>query len=80
MGCALRTPTGVEPNEHGTWLYGRDGWCDGREVDPWVFDITLQTVIGENKISYFGWFDGKDPNPTSNPGNIIMYSYLVLYK
>ncbi|XP_071789142.1 uncharacterized protein [Asterias amurensis] len=80
LGCALRTPTGVEPNEHGTWVYGRDGWCDGREVDPWVFDITLQTVIGENKISYFGWFDGKDPNPTSNPGNIIMFSYLVLYK
>lgn len=23
---------GSEPNEHGTWQYGRGGWCDGQEV------------------------------------------------
>ncbi|XP_038058293.1 uncharacterized protein LOC119729686 isoform X2 [Patiria miniata] len=80
LGCALRTPTGVEPNEHGTWLYGRDGWCDGREVDPWVFNVTAQLTSGQNNITYFGWFEGKDPNPTENPGYIIMYSYLVFYK
>ncbi|XP_071505492.1 uncharacterized protein [Diadema antillarum] len=79
-GCADRTPTGVEPNEHGTWLYGRDGWCDGREVDPWVVDITAQVKLGTaNTITYFGWFNGTDPNPTTNPGEIIMYSYLVYY-
>ncbi|XP_022088506.1 uncharacterized protein LOC110978103 [Acanthaster planci] len=80
LGCAMRTPTGVEPNEHGTWLYGRDGWCDGREVDPWVFDVTAQVTSGQNNITYFGWFEGKDPNPTGTPGYIIMYSYLVFYK
>lgn len=40
LGCADRVLEGVVPNEHGTWLYGRDGWCDGQEVVPWVVDIT----------------------------------------
>ncbi len=35
-------PYGVEPNEHGTWLYGRDGWCDGQDVKQWVIDVTSQ--------------------------------------
>ena len=36
FGCADNVPYGVEPNEHGTWYYGRDGWCDGQDVRPWV--------------------------------------------
>ncbi|XP_065837968.1 uncharacterized protein [Oscarella lobularis] len=82
LGCADRVPEGVEPNEHGTWLYGRDGWCDGQEVDPWIVDITDQVNIGGgiNRITYVGLFDGKTPNPTGNPGYIIMYSNIVLYK
>ena len=81
-GCAERVPEGVVPNEHGTWLYGRDGWCDGQEVTPWVVDITQQVTFGgaTNTIRYYGWFNGTDPNPTRDPGNIIMYSYLVYYK
>ena len=82
FGCANQVPTGVEPNEHGTWLYGRDGWCDGRNVFPWVIDITEQVQKGQqtNFIQYFGWFNGSDPNPKQNPGEIIFYSYLVFYK
>ncbi|XP_047136930.1 uncharacterized protein LOC100204111 isoform X1 [Hydra vulgaris] len=80
-GCADRVSDGSEPNEHGTWLYGRDGWCDGENVSPWVEDITSQVRLGEtNNIRYFGLFNGTDPNPKINPGNIIMYSYLVEYK
>ena len=82
MGCAERVREGVVPNEHGTWLYGRDGWCDGQEVTPWVVDITQQVTFGgaTNTIRYYGWYNGTDPNPTRDPGNIIMYSYLVYYK
>ena len=29
---ALQVFEGSEPNEHGTWQYGRGGWCDGQEV------------------------------------------------
>lgn len=81
MGCADRVPEGVVPNEHGTWLYGRDGWCDGQEVIPWVVDITgAVSKASNNTIDYFGWFNNTDPHPTRDPGQIIMYSYLVYYK
>ena len=81
-GCADRVDEGVEPNEHGTWLYGRDGWCDGKEVGPWVQDITDQVKLDgkTNSISYHGYFNGSDPDPTANPGYIIMHSFLVFYK
>ena len=71
----------MEPNEHGTWLYGRDGWCDGREVTPWVIRITKELHLESlNSISYFGWFNGTDPDPQHNPGVIAMYAYMVLYR
>ncbi|CAK8689568.1 unnamed protein product [Clavelina lepadiformis] len=78
-GCADRVPEGVVPNEHGTWLYGRDGWCDGLQVDPWTFDISQFLTGGENTITYFGFYNGKDPNPSTNPGLIRMVSYLIYY-
>jgi hypothetical protein len=40
LGCADEVDTGVTPNEYGTWLYGRNGWCNGREVVPWVIDLS----------------------------------------
>ena len=82
MGCADRVGEGVVPNELGRWLYGRGGWCDGQEVTPWVVDITEQIKFNgmTNSIQYYGWYNEKDPNPTRNPGNIIMYTYLVYYK
>ncbi|XP_072109517.1 uncharacterized protein [Mobula birostris] len=81
LGCADKVSEGVIPNEHGTWLYGRNGWCDGQDVAPWISDVTKQVnMIGLNSIIYFGWFNGKDPNPKQNPGEIVMYSYLVFYK
>ena len=82
MGCAERVPEGVVPNEHGTWLYGRDGWCDGQELVPWVVDITQAVNLdgGNNTITYYGWFNNTDPNPSRNPGKIMMYSFLAYYK
>eukprot|EP00794_Sanderia_malayensis_P003073 gene3073-3537_t len=82
-GCADRVKTGVIPNEHGTWLYGRNGWCDGQEVDPWLEDITDQVDMSGGKvntISYHGYFNGKDPAPKKEPGYIIMHSFLIFYK
>lgn len=42
-GCADKVPQGSVPNEHGTWMYGRNGWCDGQEVG-------VQTVQGIQDI------------------------------
>jgi hypothetical protein len=77
-GCADMVSRGSEPNEHGTWLYGRDGWCDGEPVAPWVQDITRQMDIrpGQtNSISYKGYYNGTDPRPTNNEAYLIMSSY-----
>ncbi|XP_062510323.1 uncharacterized protein LOC134186380 [Corticium candelabrum] len=82
LGCARRVLDGVEPNEHGTWLYGRDGWCDGQEVLPWVVDITECVHQGKNDVKYFGLFNGKDPDPDPKvvPGYIMMYSNVIFYR
>ena len=29
---AAQVREGIVPNEHGTWQYGRNGWCDGQQV------------------------------------------------
>ncbi|KXJ29739.1 uncharacterized protein LOC110241053 [Exaiptasia diaphana] len=82
MGCANRVEKGVTPNEHGTWLYGRDGWCPGQDVVPWVVDVTDQVIKNRelyNTIKYYGWFNGSDPNPMRNPGEILMTSFLIFY-
>ena len=82
LGCADLVHTGVEPNEHGTWLYGRNGWCDGRNVFPWVVDVTQQVKQSGyvNTVEYYGYFNGTDPNPKHNPGIISIYSYLIFYE
>lgn len=72
---------GSEPNEHGTWQYGRGGWCDGQEVTPWVVDITCELKLGgtTNVITYHGLYEGKSPKPEGQPGFIMMQSNVVFY-
>jgi len=92
LGCAETVLGGSIPNEHGTWLYGRGGWCDGRQVDPLVIDVTDDvrhgvddTKDGEGRkngwlvIDYKGYFQGIDPDPKQDPGKIIMQSFLTFY-
>lgn len=31
-GCTAEVLRGAVPNEHGTWQFGRGGWCDGQQV------------------------------------------------
>lgn len=48
--------------------------CDGQEVNPWVVDITNELKPTGNTVQYFGYYNGKDPDPTSNPGMIGKHS------
>lgn len=83
LGCSLKVPDGAVPNEHGTWLYGRGGWCDGLQVDPWRVDLTQQLDLSgssSNSVQYCGLFEDRDPNPSAQPGYIIMSSFLIFYK
>lgn len=83
LGCTKWVKEGAVPNEHGTWLYGRAGWCDGLQVDPWRTDITKQlnmSMSQSNTVIYFGLYEGRDPNPSKDPGYIIMSSFLIFYE
>ena len=42
--------TGVIPNQYGTWGYGRAGWCPGRDVKPYIKDITNFVQIGDDNV------------------------------
>ena len=78
----MQVREGGVPNEHGTWQYGRDGWCDGQNVRPWLVDVTgdLHAAGGrENVVEYEGLFEGRTPDPKAAPGYIMMESSLALY-
>jgi hypothetical protein len=78
FGCADAVATGGLPNEHGTWLYGRGGWCDGARVVPLVWDLTAEVApAGVNAVWYQALFMGAPPNGSSStPAYIILHSYL----
>ena len=81
-GCTHYAIDGALPNEHGTWLYGRDGWCDGSAIRPWLADVTGDIAWGAStsvNISYRGTYNGADPhpNPQTNMPYIIIHVYVA---
>jgi len=78
-GCIASIDEGGTPNQWGTWWYGRGGWCPGFQVDPWVVDVTADVTPGRPAtIDYRGLFDGAPPAVAR--GNIVMTSYLVVFR
>lgn len=59
-GCMNRVLEGVVPNQAGTWVFGRAGWCPGLDVPPWTIDITSEVRKGWNELTYKGLFNGAD--------------------
>ena len=45
MAQPFQVLEGSEPNEHGTWQYGRGGWCDGQEVNQHTDLLLLHPCI-----------------------------------
>lgn len=87
-GCADQVVDGVVPNQAGTWVYGRAGWCPGLEVRLWNVDITEALTLGaDNQLEYIGLFEG-DPwyEPQYNSGysstdaRIDLNSWVVVYE
>lgn len=82
-GCSQNVTKGSIPNEHGTWVYGRDFWCDGMDVKPHVQDVSavLAPPGHINTVKYYGLFNGVTPAATGNSGAyIIMASRVVFWK
>jgi hypothetical protein len=83
-GCMDETINGGVPNQYGTWVFGRAGWCAGMDVKPWAADITGDLVEGENILYYQGLFQGVNYVPVfSGSGDynpeIKMTSWLISY-
>jgi Peptide-N-glycosidase F, C terminal len=76
QGCLKQIDQGTVPNQNGTWWFSRTSWCPGKQVDPWVWDITDQVVPGQPvEISYTtNWGQGVDG------GAIVMSSGVTFWR
>lgn len=80
-GCRMRVDRGVVPNQHGTWYFGRGGWCPGWDVAPFIADVTPETHIGvENELTYQALIGRVQPAAGRGYGNIDMTTYLVYWR
>jgi len=80
-GCAETIADGTVPNQWGTWVYGRGGWCPGLQVDQWIADITADLTLGaENTLEHHVTINGVEPYATSTDGRIELTSYAVYYE
>lgn len=86
-GCGDHVVDQALPNQYGTWVYGRGGWCPGMQVDPWSADVSGAVDLGgENVIRYRGLFQGAPyvPEPyDSGSGfgaDIDAATWLVYYR
>ena len=78
-GCAGRVGEGVTPNQHGTWYFGRGGWCPGLDVAPWVVDVTSEMRPGaESELRYTTTYGGRAVS--ASLGDIALSSYLVYWR
>jgi hypothetical protein len=75
-GCLKQIDQGSVPNQHGTWWFERSSWCPGKQVDPWVFDITDVVTPGQPaEITYTtNWGDPVDD------GNINLQSWVTYWR
>jgi hypothetical protein len=44
-------PTTAVPNQQGTWMYPRAGWCPGAMVEPWIADVAAPTT-GQVEVAW----------------------------
>lgn len=80
-GCRKRVNEGVVPNQHGTWYFGRGGWCPGFDVAPFLADVTADANLGgENTLTYRALIGDKPPEMMTGYGNVQMTTYLVVWK
>ncbi len=69
-GCSDLAGKGVVPNQSNAWRNGRSGWCPGKDVVPWVVDITEGVkASSDGMLSYEARVDGQPyaPKPSATP-------------
>lgn len=79
-GCVDHLGDGALPNQAGTWMYGRNGWCPGMGVVPVAWDVTASVTPGQDAdIAYQALLDGA-PYVTDGDGNLDMGVWVVWSK
>ena len=77
-GCMEQIEQGAVPNQYGTWWYGRDGWCPGKQVDMTTQDVTSSVMFGAvNEFRYAGYHEGA---PYTGSATMDAAIWLVLYR
>lgn len=77
-GCMDQAATGTIPNQYGTWWYGRNGWCPGREVELARTDITADARLGQtNSFEYDALFGGEE---YKNGATTVLEAWVAVYK
>jgi hypothetical protein len=86
-GCGVQVADGTVPNQYGTWVLGRGGWCPGKQVDPWSADVTAAVdLTGTNTITYQGLYEGETYVPVAHDSGqgfgavIVANTWLVYYQ
>lgn len=85
FGCAEQVNLGAEPNQYGTWWYGRNGWCPGKDVTPWQVDVSKSIISGRpNVVNYKCLMYDLNTNtyvepPAGDSGYIILSSHFIYY-
>jgi hypothetical protein len=76
LDCMDKVDEGTVPNQYGTWWYGRNGWCPGKDVPTVSTDITDWVTPGTDAtISYEALFNGSD---YTGSATILLRSYAVI--
>lgn len=67
-------------NETNALQQQADCWCR-LQVQPWVVDVStdVKQCPALNEVTYHGYYQGQSPQPTGQPGFIMMESNLVFY-
>jgi len=77
LGCSWGVREGrVQPNEHGTWYFGRNLWCNGADVPVHRFDVTAAAAKASPvNVSYHAF--GPGGSPPDGGGQIVLSSVLA---
>ncbi len=78
-GCVDQVENQMTPNQHGTWWYGRGGWCPGQVVLPYDVDVTAEVgADGSASVGYRGLLNNDEP--PDGAGDILLNAWLVVYE
>ena len=80
QGCMDQVVDGTIPNQYGTWWYGRNGWCPGKEVQMVTIDVSdsIGYSQGIAVVEYEAYTNGQ---PFVLDGaSILMSCWLIEYR